>query len=291
MSQSISRRDFVRTGATAGAGFLISPAVLAVENTAKPKAKDAIHLGLIGAGAQGQVLMDAVIKISKDTPVCFRAVCDIWEPNRTRVARTLNAYRAYGHAGKAYVDYREMLDKEKDLDAVIGGHARLLARRPRHRLPQGGPARLLREGDVQHPGGGTAMVEAAKATGKLLQIGHQRRSNPRYRFCYDQIIQQARMLGRITTINGQWNRGRAPARTSDGPKGAEIARGHAQPVRLCLHAAVPQLAVVQGAGRRSHRGPRLASDRHLQLVPRDPPRSRRGQRRHRLLGQEDPPVV
>ena len=100
----------MRRCAAAGAGILISPAVFAVEGQPKPKARDALHLGLIGAGAQGQVLMDAVIKISKDRPVCFRAVCDIWEPNRTRVARTLNAYKAYGHAGKAYVDYREMLD-------------------------------------------------------------------------------------------------------------------------------------------------------------------------------------
>ena len=57
--------------------------------------------------------------------------------------------------------------------------------------------------------GAKKMVEAAKKTGKLLQIGHQRRSNPRYIHCHDKLIKEANLLGRITTINGQWNRSRA----------------------------------------------------------------------------------
>jgi predicted dehydrogenase len=51
------------------------------------------------------------------------------------------------------------------------------------------------------------MVECQKKTGKLLQIGHQRRSNPRYLHSYKNILKEAKMLGRITTVNGQWNRG------------------------------------------------------------------------------------
>ena len=47
---------------------------------------------------------------------------------------------------------------------------------------------------------------AAKKTGKLLQIGHQRRSNPRYKFCFENLIKGAKLLGQITAVNGQWNR-------------------------------------------------------------------------------------
>jgi predicted dehydrogenase len=50
------------------------------------------------------------------------------------------------------------------------------------------------------------MVEAARRTGKLLQIGHQRRSNPRYIFCHDKLLGEANLLGQITALNGQWNR-------------------------------------------------------------------------------------
>jgi predicted dehydrogenase len=54
------------------------------------------------------------------------------------------------------------------------------------------------------------MVEAARKSGKLLQIGHQRRSNPRYIHCFEKIIKEAKLLGRITTINAQWNRSARP---------------------------------------------------------------------------------
>ncbi len=54
------------------------------------------------------------------------------------------------------------------------------------------------------------MVMAAKETGKLLQIGHQRRSNPRYIHCKEKLIDRAQIAGQLTTINGQWNRSVQP---------------------------------------------------------------------------------
>jgi predicted dehydrogenase len=54
------------------------------------------------------------------------------------------------------------------------------------------------------------MVAAARETGKLLQIGHQRRSNPRYLHCHAKLLGEAKLLGRIVTVNGQWNRAVAP---------------------------------------------------------------------------------
>lgn len=54
------------------------------------------------------------------------------------------------------------------------------------------------------------MVLASRKTGKLLQIGHQRRSNPRYIHSGEKLIKEARILGRITAINAQWNRSVQP---------------------------------------------------------------------------------
>jgi predicted dehydrogenase len=42
-----------------------------------------------------------------------------------------------------------------------------------------------------------------------LQIGHQRRSNPRYIYAYEKIVKEAKLLNRVTTATGQWNRSRA----------------------------------------------------------------------------------
>ena len=53
------------------------------------------------------------------------------------------------------------------------------------------------------------MVEAAHRTGKLLQIGNQRRSNPLYILCCEKLLGEANLLGQVTAIYGQWNRSRA----------------------------------------------------------------------------------
>jgi predicted dehydrogenase len=54
--------------------------------------------------------------------------------------------------------------------------------------------------------GARAMVLAARETKKLLQIGHQRRSNPRYIHARDKVVREGRLLGRITNIHGEWHR-------------------------------------------------------------------------------------
>jgi predicted dehydrogenase len=184
---------------------------------------DDINVALLGAGAQGQVLMSAVLKMGKNSGVRFRAVCDIWElQNLKRASRTLKAYKAYGHEGNSYVDYREMLDKEKDLDAVIvatpdfwhAEHAVACLKRGLHVYCEKEMSNTVE--------GARKIVEAARQSGKMLQIGHQRRSNPRYRHCYEKLIKEAKLLNRITTINGQWNRSRAACEDLGWPKDSDI---------------------------------------------------------------------
>ena len=81
---------------------------------APPKDLKEVNVALLGAGAQGQVLLDAMLRIPG---LRFRAVCDIWtEYNQKRAVNTLRKFK-YDVPG--YEDYREMLDKEKELDAVV----------------------------------------------------------------------------------------------------------------------------------------------------------------------------
>jgi predicted dehydrogenase len=212
--REMDRRDFLRSTAAAGAGLAFSPMVLG--QAAGTKADD-INVALLGAGAQGQVLMNACRRIPG---IRFKAVCDIWTAyNQKRVSRMLKAYR---HEHNAYVDYKEMLDKEKDLDAVIvatpdfwhSEHAVACLKAGLHVYCEKEMSNTLE--------GAKKMVEAQKESGKLLQIGHQRRSNPRYIHAYEKLISGAKMLGKITCINGQWNRSKAACEDLGSPKNAAI---------------------------------------------------------------------
>ena len=199
-NKGMNRRTFLRSTAALGAGLAFAPMV-----SGQAGGSD-LNVALLGAGAQGQVLMNACLKIPG---VRFKAVCDIWEAyNQRRVSRLL---KRYGHENNAYVDYKEMLDKEKGkIDAVIvatpdfwhAEHAVACLKAGLHVYCEKEMSNTLE--------GARQMLEAAKQTGKLLQIGHQRRSNPRYIHCYDKLLKAADILGRITTVNGQWNRAARP---------------------------------------------------------------------------------
>ena len=172
---------------------------------AAPADLEPIDVALIGAGAQGQVLLDAMLRIPG---LRFRAVCDIWTDFNLR--RAVNTLKKYKFEVTGYEDYRQLLDQEKDLDAVViatpdfwhAPHTVASLEAGKHVYCEKEMSNTLE--------GARQMVAAARATGKLLQIGHQRRSNPRYLHCHDKLIAEAKLLGRIVTVNGQWNRAVAP---------------------------------------------------------------------------------
>jgi predicted dehydrogenase len=164
-----------------------------------------INVALLGAGAQGQVLLDSMLRIPG---LRFRAVCDIWKEYNQK--RAVNTLRKFKFEVNGYEDYREMLDKEKDLEAVVvatpdfwhAPHAVDCLKAGKHVFCEKEMSNTLE--------GARSMVLAARETGKLLQIGHQRRSHPRYLHCYEKLLGEARILGRVVTVNGQWNRAVAP---------------------------------------------------------------------------------
>jgi predicted dehydrogenase len=211
-NQTMNRRRFLHSATAMGAGLALAPTVFSASpQTSEP---DPINVALIGAGAQGRELMEATIRIPG---VRFQAVCDIWPYNRKWLAGRLRAYR---HGHNKYEDYREMLDKEKDLHAVIVASPDCWHADHTVACLDAGLHVYCEKEMSNTLAGARRMVEAARHTGKLLQIGHQRRSNPRYIFCHDKLLTEAKLLGQITAINGQWNRS---VQTPTGwPKKAEM---------------------------------------------------------------------
>ena len=107
-----------------------------------------VNVALIGAGAQGQVLTEAMLRIPG---LRFRAVCDIWDGIQPE-ARCQHAEEVQARGERLRGLPRDARQGE---GARRGGHrhARLLARAAHDRLPQGRQARVLREGDVEHARG------------------------------------------------------------------------------------------------------------------------------------------
>jgi predicted dehydrogenase len=208
----MNRRNFLKSTAAIGAGLAFAPQLFAQA----AGGADDINVALLGAGEEGTALVNAAVKIPG---IRFKAVCDIWEAyNLRKMTRTL---KALGHPNNPYIDYREMLDKEKgNIDAVIIATPDFWHSEHTVACLEAGLHVYCEKEMSNTLDGAKKMVEAQKKTGKLLQIGHQRRSNPRYIHCYNKLLKGADALGRITTINGQWNRA---AREFDGwPKGSDI---------------------------------------------------------------------
>lgn len=196
----LSRRDFLATGVRLGAAVLVTSSG-ASRAWAAAGGANTLNVGIIGTGEQGRVLLNAALKIPD---IRFRAVTDIWDYNRTYGERLL---KKFGHDVQAFEDYREMLSAIPDLDAVLvatpdfyhAEHANACLRAGKHVYCE-----KLMSNTVE---GARSMVETARETGKLLQIGHQRRSNPRYLHARNKLVRgEVQILGRITNINGGWNR-------------------------------------------------------------------------------------
>ena len=126
--RGVSRREFLQTAATAAAGFTIVPRhVLGGPGYIAPS--DKVNLAMIGTGNQGMNDMQQFLEIPEVQVV---AVCDVYEefalgdelagrkPAKLAVEKFYGGQAVDGkYKGCAdYVDFREMLEKEKGIDAV-----------------------------------------------------------------------------------------------------------------------------------------------------------------------------
>ncbi len=208
--RAFSRREFLRASAGAGLGAALGGGALAQETkpgTAPPaaqiKAADEVRVGLIGAGEQGRVLLESCLRIPG---VRIAAICDIWGYSRQYASGYLGKY---GQKPVVYEDYRDMLAKERNLQAAIvaspdwmhAEHANTCLEAGLHVYCEKEMSNSLEKA--------RSMVATARRTGKLLQIGHQRRSNPRYIHAIDRLMREKRLLGRLGLAYAQWNRSRA----------------------------------------------------------------------------------
>jgi predicted dehydrogenase len=212
---NVSRRSFIQGLAVGGAGLatvnLVGAQTLAAPTPEEKPAE--LKIGMIGIGGQGRTLM---MNCTKIPGIRIVAACDLWPRKKDWAGKALKKFK---HNANTYVDYRELLEKEKGLDAVLIATPDFL-HEPMTTAALEAGIHVYCEKEMSNTlEGCRKMVASQRKTGKLLQIGHQRRSNPRYLLA-DKIINKDKYLGRVTHINGQWNRCKPPFETW--PKGTEI---------------------------------------------------------------------
>ncbi|MBZ5586080.1 MAG: Gfo/Idh/MocA family oxidoreductase, partial [Acidobacteriia bacterium] len=172
--------------------FLLAGSAL-VAHTAAPS--DQVHLGVIGTGGRGTLVMGV---FQKDAAVRVSAVCDVYEPNLQRGAA---ASQGSGAAPKSYRNYKDLL-ADRDVDAV-------LIATPEHWHYQMLVDALAAGKDVyvekplcHTPEQGVKLVEAEARAKSIVQVGMQRRS-------YD-LFQEGRgvvasgQLGTVRMVRSWW---------------------------------------------------------------------------------------
>lgn len=200
LASKLTRRDFITKG-SAGAGLVMgAPSILSAQAKASPS--DELRVGFIGCGKQHEVLLNAMIKLPG---IRYVAACDIM---KMRLGRTFSSIRSrFDYNINRYLDAEEMLEKEQgNMDAVFVAtpdfwHA------PHTIMALDAGYDVYCEKMMSHDiEEARAMVAAMDRSGKLCQIGHQRRSNPRYRYVLNELVEKHNIFGRIINMNGQWNR-------------------------------------------------------------------------------------
>lgn len=193
----MDRREFINS-AVVGSGLALLPGPL-VPGDHSPN--DKLHVALIGHGKQGQVLFDAM----KNIPgLHFQAVCDIWDYNRKAGIGRVRALQR--HLPNAYADLDDLLATENGLDAAIIATPDFWHASHTVKCLEAGLHVYCEKMMSNTLDGARAIVRAAEKSGRLCQIGYQRRSNPRYLYTLEQLLNGHRIFGRIVNVNGQWNR-------------------------------------------------------------------------------------
>ncbi|HME00438.1 MAG TPA: Gfo/Idh/MocA family oxidoreductase [Terriglobia bacterium] len=185
----VSRREFLKESALAGAGVAawggLAPARVLGAN-------DRVRVGILGTGERAQY----VGRLFKSSGLAdLVAVCDVYGPRRDE------GLELAGPDAKAYVDYREVLDR-KDVDAVLIGspdhwHQQMLVDAVRAGKD------VYCEKPIMHSiEEGVAMVRAVRETKCVVQTGMQQRSWPHW-ILGKQIVDSGK-LGKVAFVYSYW---------------------------------------------------------------------------------------
>ena len=190
---AIERRSFLKTSAAAGATLW-----LARNLRADDKKKAEVRIALIGFGVQAKRLMQSLERMSD---VRIVTVCDIWD---YRLAMAKSRMRRLKPQPIYINNYKKMLEKVKGIDGVIITTPDFVHHSITNDCLEAGLHVYCEKEMSNDIEKARSMIKTSQRTGKLLQIGHQRRSNPYYLHA-KRLLHMDRAFGNILNVSGQWN--------------------------------------------------------------------------------------
>ena len=173
---------------TSRRSFLAASALSAASARQALGANNRIRIAVVGTGGRGQYLMKTLERIA---PGEFQivAVCDIYDARRAEAAKIA------GPGVEQYLDYRQILTR-KDVDAVIVAtpdhwHATVAVD-----AMNAGKDVYIEKPMVHYPKDGLAIVKAARANRRIVQVGMQGRGLPNFVEAKEKYI-DTKVMGKV----------------------------------------------------------------------------------------------
>jgi predicted dehydrogenase len=198
-TQDKNRRDFLKLGSAALASTAVSWSATSYAKVVG--ANDRVRVGVIGCGDRMKgALIPAFGANRKDMNFEFVAVSDIWSRRREEGVPYIE--KITGCKVDA-VRNNDELYARKDIDAVVIATADF--QHAQHGIEA---VKAGRDAYVEKPTAHTMkdarnFLAAVKQTGKIVQVGTQRRSTPSYQKAYEYI--KSGKFGDIVMVEMTWN--------------------------------------------------------------------------------------
>lgn len=200
MSNSLSRRKFIKTAAVGAVGVAIFPQFLASckQNKAAGSGEEVIRLGFIGLGRQAMYLLNGYLGIEGVKVV---AGCDVYGVKRERFLKRVNAHYAELEEPpvvEVYENYKDLIARE-DIDAVVIAcpdhwHAFMAmdAAAAKKNIYLEKPLTFtIKEGQM--------LIKAVRDNGVILAVGSQQRSDVNFQHAV-KMVQEGK-IGKVERIN------------------------------------------------------------------------------------------
>ncbi len=201
MIEKLSRRDFMKAGSMVASGSLLAeglraPAFAAPKvQPARPlAANDQIQLALVGTGNQGQGDTHIALQVPG---VKLVAAADCYD------GRLVHCREVWGDSIFTTRDYREILARS-DVDAVLIATPDHWHKQAAIDAMNAGKDVYVEKPMIHLYSDGPEIIETARKTQRILQVGSQRVSSTIYRKAKELI--GAGAIGQITVINAWWDR-------------------------------------------------------------------------------------